>query len=113
MSSAQIVRKSLRVRDPSSRPLDQRLALSFPRLADACARLIIGRLSPTSRIRQAAVWRGSQLGMEAFNRRDLEAAVSSGHPDFEYSPPREFVEVGFFEPCYRGAEGFRQYVSAW
>jgi ketosteroid isomerase-like protein len=108
-----IVRKPLRVRERSSRPLEQRLTLRFPRLSAAYARLIIERLSPTSRVRQAAVWRGSRLGMEAFNRRDVEAAVSYGHPDFEFYPPREFVEVGFFEPCYRGAEGFGRYVSAW
>jgi len=51
--------------------------------------------------------------MEAFNRRDIDAAVSAGHPDFEYYPPREFVEMGFMEPCYRGAAGFRKFVSAW
>ena len=51
--------------------------------------------------------------MEAFNRRDIDAAVSYGHPDFEYDPPREFVEAGFFEACYRGAAGFRNYVSTW
>ena len=110
--NVEFVRKSLRVRDQSSRPLDQRLALRFPRLADAFARLIIGHLPPTSRVRQAAVWRGSQLGMEAFNRRDVDAAVSYGHADFEFEPPREFVEVGF-EPSYRGLAGFRKYVSTW
>jgi ketosteroid isomerase-like protein len=111
--SVEIVRKPLRARERSGRTLDQRLALRFPRLSDAYARLIIARLPPTSRVRQAAIWRGSRLGMEAFNRRDIEAAVSYGHADFEYHPPREFVEVGFFEPCYRGAAGFRRYVSAW
>jgi ketosteroid isomerase-like protein len=51
--------------------------------------------------------------MEAFNRRDIDAALVYAHPDFEYRPPREFVEAGFFEPCYRGAGGFRKYVSTW
>jgi hypothetical protein len=51
--------------------------------------------------------------MEAFNRRDLEAAVAPGSSDFEYIPPREFVEAGFFEPCYRGPAGFRKFVSTW
>ena len=110
--SAEIVRKRLQVRERSSRPLDQRLTLRFPGLADAYARLVIGRLPPTSRVRQGAVWRGSRLGMEAFNRRDVDAAVSYGHADFEFEPPREFVEVGF-EPSYRGRGGFRKYVSTW
>ena len=109
----EFVRKPLRVREPSRRPLDQRLALRFPRLSNAYGRFVLNRLSPTSRLRQAVVWRGSRVGMEAFNRRDLDAAVFYGHPDFEFLPPREFVEAGFFEPCYRGAAGFSEYVSAW
>jgi ketosteroid isomerase-like protein len=113
MSSDQIVRKPLRVRGRSNRTLDQRLVLRFPRLSDAYARLIIGRLPPTSRFRQAVVWRASRLGLEAFNRRDLDAATAVGHPEFEYHPPSEFVDVGFFEPCYFGPAGFRKYVSAW
>ena len=111
--NVEVVRKPLRVRKQSSRPLDQRLALRFPRLSNAYGRFILNRLPPTSRVRQAAVWRSSRLGMEAFNRRDLDAAVFYAHPDFEYLPPREFVEAGFFEPCYRGAAGFREYVAAW
>lgn len=112
MASDQIVRRPLRVRERSSRPLDQRLVLRFPRLFDAYARLI-DRMPVTSRFRRAARRRGSRLAMEAFNRRDLDAAVSINHPDFEYYPPREFVEVGFVEPCYRGEEGFRKMMSAW
>ncbi len=86
--------------------------LRFPRFTDAYARLI-GRLQPSSRLRQAALWRGTRLAQEAFNRRDVDAAVTPGHPDFEFRPPREFVEVGFFEPSYRGREGFREFVLAW
>ena len=33
--------------------------------------------------------------------------------EFEFQPPPDFVEAGFFEPYYRGAAGFREYVSAW
>jgi hypothetical protein len=51
--------------------------------------------------------------MEAFNRRDVEAAVGPGSPDFEYIPPREWVEAGFFEPCYRGPVGFATYMGTW
>ena len=111
--NVEFVRKPLQVREGSRRTLDQRLVLRFPRLADAYARLVVARLPPTSRVRQAAVWRSSRLAMEAFNRRDIDAAVSPGHLDFEYHPPREFVEMGFMEPCYRGAAGFRKFVSAW
>jgi ketosteroid isomerase-like protein len=112
MSSGKIVRKPLRVREWSSRTLDQRLALRFPRIFGAYASWI-GRLPPTSRVRQAVVWRSSRLAMEAFNRRDIDAALIGSTPDFEYRPPREFIEMGFMEPCYRGPAGFRQYMSAW
>jgi hypothetical protein len=112
--NVEIVRKPLRVREQSSRTLDQRIALGFPRLTATHARLI-GGLPPSSRLRQAFLWRGVRLGVEAFNRRDYEAALAAAPytPDFEYYPPREFVEVGFFEPCYRGAAGYRKYMSTW
>jgi ketosteroid isomerase-like protein len=109
--SVQVVRKPLSVREQSSRPLDSRLAVRFPRLVSAYGRLI-QRLPPTSRVRQAALWRGARLGMEAFNRRDFDAAIVPGSPDFELYPPGEFVAVGF-ERCYRGRAGFRKYVSTW
>ncbi len=112
MSSGEIVRKPLRVREWSGRTLDQRLALRFPWIIGAYAPLI-GRLPPTSRVRQAVVWRSSRLAMEAFNRRDIDAALIGSTPDFEYRPPREFIEMGFMEPCYRGPAGFREYMSAW
>jgi hypothetical protein len=110
--NVEVIRKPLRVRERSKRTLDQRLAIRFPRLSTALARPIL-RLPPTSRVRQAVLWRVTQLGIEAFNRRDVDAAVSPGAADFEYYPPREFVEAGFFEPCYRGPAGFREYVSTW
>jgi ketosteroid isomerase-like protein len=109
--SDQIVRKPLRVRERSSRALDQRLFLGFPRLAVASSRLI-GRLPPGSRLRQAALWRGWQLGLEAYNRRDLDAAAIGFHPDLEYYPYREFVEAGLAEPCYHGPSGYRTYIES-
>jgi ketosteroid isomerase-like protein len=108
----EIVRKPLRVRDRSTRTLDQRLILRFPRLAAGFFRFI-GGLSAGSRFRQAAVWRTTRLGFEAFNRRDVDAFVAGFRPNFEFYPPREFVEAGFFEKCYRGRSGYRQYVSTW
>jgi ketosteroid isomerase-like protein len=117
MSRAQIVRKPLRLREPSipsTRPLDQRIRIRFPWVVRVSAPLF-GRLSPSSRVRQALLWRGVRLGLEAFNRRDLDAALAAGSytPDFVYIPPREGVEAGFFEPCYRGPGGYRRSVSTW
>jgi ketosteroid isomerase-like protein len=110
--NVEAVRRPLRVSERRSRTLEQRLGVRFPWLVVAQATLI-GRLPPKSRLRGRMVWRGTRLGMEAFNRRDVDAAVLAGHADFEMNPPREYVEVGFFEPTYRGVEGFRKYVSTW
>ena len=110
MSSDQVVRKPLRVRARSSRTLDQRLSLRFPRLAAANARLI-GKLPPGSRLRQAALWRTARLAAEAYNRRDLDAVAIAFQPDLEYYPYREFVEAGLAEPCYHGPSGYRTYIE--
>jgi ketosteroid isomerase-like protein len=106
-----IVRKPLRVREQSRRTLDQRLALRFPRLTAASFRLI-GKLPPRSRFRQATIWRGLRLAVEAYNRRDLDAVVIGYHPDLEYYPYREFVEAGLTEPCHHGPSGYRAYISS-
>jgi hypothetical protein len=52
----EVVRKPLRVREPSSRTLDQQLLLRLPRLVARYGRLV-GRLPPRSRLRHAVVWR--------------------------------------------------------
>jgi ketosteroid isomerase-like protein len=111
MSSDQIVRKPLRVSERSGRTLDQRLSLRFPRLAAAYLRRI-GKMPPGSRLRQATLWRGVRLGVEAYNRRDLDAVVIGWHPEFEYHTGREWAQSGLVEPCYRGLEGYRKYVAA-
>jgi SnoaL-like domain len=51
-----------------------------------------------------------RLAVEAFNRRDLDAFQLGWHPDCEFHPPREFVDAGHAEPCYRGAAGYRDYL---
>jgi ketosteroid isomerase-like protein len=107
----EVVRKPLRVRERSSRTLDQQLAIRLPRLAAACFRLI-GKLPPGSRVRQAALQRGFGLAVDAYNRRDLDAVVIGYQPDLEYYPYREFVEAALAEPCYHGPSGYRTYISA-
>jgi ketosteroid isomerase-like protein len=106
-----VVRKPLRVGEGSSRTLDQRLLLRFPRLAAACFRLI-GKQPPGSRLRQAALWRAVRLAVEAYNRRDLDAVAMAYHPDLEYYPYREFVEAGLTGRCYRGPAGYRSYITS-
>jgi ketosteroid isomerase-like protein len=110
--NVEVVRKPLAVRERSSRTLDQRFVLRFPGLAASFLRLL-GRLPRSSRLRQAAVWRAIRLGVEAFNRRDLDAATLGFDPNCEVHPPRQFVESGLFEACFRGPPGYRQFVSNW
>jgi ketosteroid isomerase-like protein len=69
-------------------------------------------MPPGSRLRQATLWRGVRLGVEAYNRRDLDAVVVGWHPEFEYHTGREWAQSGLVEPCYRGLEGYRKYVAA-
>jgi ketosteroid isomerase-like protein len=107
----QLVRKPLRANPGSGRTLDLRLLLRFPWLAGGYLRLI-GKLPPSSRLRQAAVWRGIRLGVEAFNRRDLDVVAIVYHPDLEYYPYREFVEATLAERCYHGPAGYRGYIRA-
>jgi hypothetical protein len=109
--SQEIVRAPLRAREPSSRTLDQRLFLRFPRLGAMNARLI-GKLPPTSRLRRTALARAVRLASEAYNRRDLDAVVIGWHPECEYIPGRAWIESGLVEPCYRGLQGYRSFLAA-
>lgn len=107
----EIVRAPLQVHDRSSRTLDQRLSLRFPRVAARLARLI-GTLPLGSRLRRAALWRITRLAVEAYNRRDLDAVALVFHPDLAYHPYREFVDAALAEPCYHGPDGYRAYIEA-
>jgi hypothetical protein len=80
--NVEVVRKPLRVRERSSRTLDERLALRFPRLFAAYFRRIL-KLPSGSRLRQAALWRAARLATEAFNRRDLDVVLVGLAPDWE------------------------------
>jgi ketosteroid isomerase-like protein len=108
----EVVRKPLRARERSSRTLDQRLALRFPVLLGAYARLF-ARLRPGSRLRQMLLSRGARLTAEAVNRRDVDAVVRGYRPDYEFHPPHEFVDAGFMPPRYRGPAGYHEFVSDW
>jgi ketosteroid isomerase-like protein len=70
-------------------------------------------LPPSSRLRQALLSRGARLTAEALNRRDIEAVVRGYRPDYEFHPPREFIDAGFMPPCYRGAAGYHKFMSDW
>ena len=110
--NGEVVHKPLRVREGSGRTFEQRLGLRFPMVAAMSARLL-GRLPPGSRLRQAVVQRATRFGVEAWNRRDLDAFLIGYRADFEIHQPRELVEAGFVDSCYRGAEGYRKSMEAW
>jgi ketosteroid isomerase-like protein len=105
------VRTPLRITEGSTRTLDARLIVRFPWLAWLSSHFI-ARLSPGSRIRRTLMRRSVQLGVEAYNRRDLDVVVIGYRPDLEYYPYREFVEAGLAEPCYHGPAGYREYIGA-
>jgi hypothetical protein len=104
-----IISQPLRALDRPRRTLDQRLLLRFPRMTAAYVRLV-GRLPPASKLRQAAIRRGVGLGIEAYNRRDLAAAVVGWDADFDYRPGLDWVKDGLVESSYRGLEGYRRYA---
>jgi ketosteroid isomerase-like protein len=107
---ATAVRQTLSAAQPPRRSLDERVAIRFPRFAALQARLI-GRLSPRSAVRKAAIARTSWLALAAYNRRDVEAAAALCDPAFEYRPERQWVEAGLVDESYRGREGYRRYVE--
>jgi hypothetical protein len=106
-----IDRQPLSVREHTSRTLDQRLAIRFPGMCRRTLRLL-SRARPGTRLRRAILWPAVQRGIEAYNRRDLDAAAIGFHPRLEYHPYREFVEAGLAEPFYRGPEGYKSYIEA-
>jgi len=114
MSSPEIVRKPLRVRDARStrRAFEHRLVLRFPRLAVLSGRML-ARLPPSSRLRQAFVWRMARVSAEAFNRRDFDAQLTAYHPDCEFHSAPTLVEAGLAVPFYRGPDGYREFVASW
>jgi ketosteroid isomerase-like protein len=117
--NVEVVRQPVSVADRSRRRLEERFALRFPRalalLAGATWRLYL-LLPPRSRLRQAIVRRYIQHGVEAVNRRDLEAAFVLYHPDGESIFDQRVVALGF-EPVYRGREARieaqRRWIDEW
>jgi ketosteroid isomerase-like protein len=110
--NAEVVRKPLRVRERSSRSLDERLFLRLGWL-NRRFRRFDGRLSPESRVWQAMVARGARLGFEAFNRRDFDATLLNYHSDLQFFPPRAMIESGVVASSYRGHDGYREFMGKW
>jgi ketosteroid isomerase-like protein len=109
--NAKVVRQPLTLRSHTHRRLEERLALRFPRTLALLARSVF-RLPPRSRLRQVLVRRAAQLGFEALNRGDVEAAVALYHPDVELIVPKEFVGLGL-DPPDRGREARVSFERKW
>jgi len=113
--NVEVVRQPIAVRPSSRRRLEERLALRFPRALALLARAI-WRLPLRSRLRRAMVRHVMQLGVEAANRNDLDAAFALYHPDIELMFAAALVALGF-EPVYHGREARisvqRQWIAEW
>jgi ketosteroid isomerase-like protein len=80
--SGEVVREPIALKGRSTRGLEERLALRFPRVAALLARAV-WRLPQGSRLRRALLRRVVTLGWEAMNRVDLEFGLAFYHPDVE------------------------------
>ena len=100
----EIVRQPIAPLVPRSRRSIEMELVRFPAVYALFARALWGlysSLPPRSRLRQTIVRRFLEQGVGAMNRRDLEAAFASYHPDVESIWDHRFVSLGF-EPIYRG-----------
>ena len=97
-----------------SRTFDERLALHAPRLfrfLAAAGWVIVGRLSPGSRLRRAILTRNVVRTYAAFNRRDVEAFLTGFHPDAVY----DMAHVAGWpdQQSYHGHEGLVEMARDW
>ena len=110
--NVELVRYPLSVRATSRRNRRERLALRFSGVVALGGRAI-QRLSPRSRLRQKLVRRAARLFLEAYNRKDVEAAYALYHPDCETIIPHQLVTVGAFEPTVRGSQARLSVQRRW
>ena len=98
--NVEVVRIPFAVRADSHRGVGERFCLRFPSVVVLGARAI-QRLPLRSRLRRGAFRAVGQLFLEAYNRKDFEAAYALYHPDSETIVPHQLVAVGF-EPVAHG-----------
>jgi ketosteroid isomerase-like protein len=107
----EVVRQPMAVATRSRRRLVERLGLRFP---GAMAFLLgLGwRLPPYSRPRRALFRRAAQLGFEAVNRGDFEAAFVLYDQQVELVSDQRLVELGF-DGVYRGRPERIRFQERW
>jgi ketosteroid isomerase-like protein len=101
----------LAVKADSHRRLEERLRLRVPRVFALWGRAVL-RLPPRSRLRQTLLRRSMRLALEAYNRKDLDAAYMTYHPDSETIFPQQLVAVGF-DLVTRGREARLSAQGRW
>ena len=94
---------------PTSRTLDERFIVRWPRAYVALARAV-QRLPPRSRARRALIRRNALSGWGAWIRGDLDLCVVRFSPSWHYEPPHEWLIPGLPD-VYRGHEGLRQWFA--
>jgi ketosteroid isomerase-like protein len=109
--NVEVVRQPLTVAPHSRRRLEQRLAFRFPGVYTLLTRLVF-RMPPRSRLRQALLRRGFQMGFEANNRGDFEAAYARYDSQVELITEPRLTELGF-DRMYRGREERVRFQQRW
>jgi hypothetical protein len=109
--NVEVVRQPVAVAPRSRRRLEQRALVRFPGVFALLARLVL-RLPPRSRLRQEAIRRAMQVGLEANNRRDFEAAYALYDPQVELVTESRLVALGF-DRVYRGREERIRFQQRW
>ena len=109
--NVEIVRQPFTVASHSRRRLDERLGLRFPGVTAFLTRLL-WRLPRRSRLRQVVLRRLVQLGHEALNRGDFEAAFAHHDAHVELVTDSRFVGLGF-DGVYRGRGERIRFQQRW
>jgi ketosteroid isomerase-like protein len=114
-ANAEVVRQPFTVASHSRRRLDERFGLRFPGVRILVQRML-WRLPPRSQLRQASLRRALQLGFEAINRGDFEAAFAAYHGDAELISDSRLIGLGFDGVYHGRAERVRfqqRWVAEW
>ncbi len=107
----EVVRQPLCVAAAPRRRFEERLGVRYPVILAIVVRAFL-RLPPRWRLRRAVVHRATQLGVEAANRRDYEAAFALFDPYVELLVPSVLAGMGF-EPNVHGREARIRFEMKW
>ena len=109
--SVEAVRQPISVGPAARRRLQESVAVHVPSLLALVVRALL-KLRPDSRLRRAFVRRVVQLGIEAANRRDYEAAFGLYDARVELVVPHGLTAVGF-EPLVHGRDDRLRFEQRW